>query len=185
MRHVLFALPLLATTMAFAQAPRPFTLHHTYSLDQPNVSPLNHWSCPVGMTAEQQANGATQWVVSLEDSRDPVRIPRGKMGVRVGLTAPKDWAIREAKVVVSYMVPPAGAMLVGGSPSTETRTFELSAGEAPVLELERSLQLSPGVSVTRVKLLSLTYADGTVWQPDGAYNCSVRVSHFLPVNAAR
>jgi hypothetical protein len=71
MRSFLSALPLLATTMLFAQAPRPFTMHHVY--------PLDGWSCPVGMTAQQQASGATQGVVSLEDSREPAAQARPPM----------------------------------------------------------------------------------------------------------
>ena len=177
MRSFLSALPLLATTMVFAQAPvqppRVFKLSHVY--------PMSGWSCPVGMTAQRQAAGATQWVISFEDSGNPSRLPPGKMGVRVSLKTSKDRAFREAKVAVSYMVSPSGAMLLGGVPSAQTRTFNLFASDDPDAELERSLLLGFGVSVTRVKLRSLTYADGTVWQPDGNYNCSVRVSHFLPV----
>jgi hypothetical protein len=188
MRRILFALPLLAATMTLAQAPvqapRPFTLHHVYPLDQSQVYPLNRWNCPVGMTAEQKATGATQWIVSLEDSRNPSRIPPGKMGVHVALKAPGDWKFRSAKVEVAYVVPPAGMMLVDGNQSTETRTFDLSSSEDPTQELERSLLIGSGVSITRVKLLGLTYADGTVWQPGSMYSCSVRVSHFLPVATA-
>jgi hypothetical protein len=99
----------------------------------------------------------------------------------MGLKTSKEMAFREAKVAVSFLVSPKGAMLLGSAPTTETRTFDLSAGDDPAAELERSLLLGAGVSVTRVKLLSLTYADGTVWEPGGSYNCSVRVSHFLPV----
>ncbi len=185
MRRILFALPLLAAGTVFAQAPvtapPAFTLKHVYPLDQPQVDHLNLRSCPVGMSAEQQGAGATQWIVSLEDSRHPGRVHPGKMGVRVALKVAEDWAFVGAKVAVSYLVSPKGAMLLWGAPSAETRTFDLSAGDDPAVELERSLLLAPGVSVTRVKLLSLTYADGTVWQPSDNSICSVRVSHVLRV----
>lgn len=190
MRSVLFALPLLAATTAFGQASPSFKLNHVYPLNQtpgqPGGYPVQGWNCPVGMTAERQATGATQWVVSLEDARVPAaeaRAHASRMGVRVGLKALL--AFREAKVAVSYQVPPAGVMLVDGAVSTETKTFALSAGDDPAQELERSLLLGTGINVTRVRLLSLTYADGTVWQPGANFSCSVRVSHLLPVAAAR
>ena len=187
MRRILFALPLLAATMTFAQAPvqppGPFTLHHVYALAEPAASNVMRWGCPVGMAAEQQATGATQWVVSLEDSGSSGGIPRGKMGVHVALKAPANWVFREARVAVTYKVSPAGAMLVDGQVPDTTKTFDLSVGDDPAVELERSLLLGAGVSVQRVKLMSLTYPDGSVWQPAPNYNCSVRVSHFLPVAA--
>jgi hypothetical protein len=201
MRRILFALPLLATTMAFAQAPvqapvqpRPFTLNHAYPLDQPQIHyPFTGWSCPVGMTAEQQAFGATQWVISLEDSRIPdmeARARSSRSGVRVDLKAPRNWAFKSARVAVSYMVPQTGTMLVGAGFSINggrpaTKTFDLSAGEDPAQELERTLLLGSAVNVTQVRLISLTYPDGSVWQPGRNYSCSVGISHLLPVAAAR
>jgi hypothetical protein len=183
MRRILFALPLLATTIVFAQAPA-FTLNHTYQLGQPVLPTPNHLlSCPVGMAAEQQATGATQWVVSLEDARNPQHIPPGKMGVHVSLAAYDDHKISTARVEVAYMVPPTGMLLVDGNASTQTRTFDLSAGGEPTKEIESSLLIGPGVSITRVKLLGFSYADGAEWQPGGNFNCSVRVSHILRVSA--
>ncbi|SFS04462.1 hypothetical protein SAMN05421771_0923 [Granulicella pectinivorans] len=187
MRRVLLALPFLATSMAFAQSPvqapaRPFTLKHIYPLGQPPASMRTSWSCPVGITAEQQATGATQWVVSLEDARSDDRISPGRMGVHVNLKAPT--AFRKAQLAVYFMVPPTGAMMVSSQPQETSRTFDIWSGDDPAAELERSLLLGSGVSVTRVKLLVVTYADGTVWQPAANYNCSVRVSHFMRVAAA-
>jgi len=182
MRRILFALPLLAAS-ALAQEAHPFTLHHVYALDQPNAS--SRWSCPVGIAAQQQATGATQWVVSLEDSANPSRLPAGKMGVHVVLKALGSLKFSTAKVEVAYLVPPAGMMLVDGNAATQTRTFDLSAGDDPTQEMERSLLIGSGVSISRVKLLSLTYADGTESQLAGNSNCSVRISHLLPVATAQ
>jgi hypothetical protein len=185
MRSFLFALPLLATTMACAQAPAPSPLvrplAHAYPLNEPHVGAMGGWSCPVGMTAEQQATGATQWVVSLEDSGNPPRDRPGAVGVHVALKGSKDKGFRAARVAVSYLVSPRGGMLVATTPASETRTFDLSVGAEARADLESSLLLGSGVSVTRVELLSLTYADGTVWPLRTEYNCGVRVSHVLRV----
>jgi len=176
MRTSLVALPLLLVTATFAQAPvtRPDPFAST---------------CPVGMTAQREAFGRTEWVVALEDSRDPAITAAHRAantGVFVELNAHKVKPISKVKVAVDFEQYKSGIMpaetKITPSPDTQ-KTFDLSATGGSASRLSGSLLLGSPVFITRVRLLGITYADGSTWQPAAGSACSIKPSLYMPVDA--
>lgn len=177
MRASLFVVPLLLASAGLAQAPGTVVV----------MSPGNH--CPVGMTAQREAYGRTEWIVSLEDSRDVASVGarRGaNTGVYVELNALRTRPMSKVKVAVDFTKPVPGVMPVDGKVSEVPdlrKTFEVAANEGSARELSASLLVGSVVFVTRVHLLGITYADGSTWAPAEGAGCSVRPSLLLSVEA--
>ena len=177
MRTSLFIAPLILASAAVAQAPANVVL----------MFPGSH--CPVGMTAQREAYGRTEWVVSLEDSRDLASVGAkhgANTGVYVELNASRTKPMSRVKVAVDFTKPVAGVMPVDGKVSEVPdlrKTFEVAANEGSARELSASLLVGQVVFVTRVHLLGITYADGSTWAPAEGSSCSVRPSLLMPVEA--
>jgi hypothetical protein len=177
MRTSLLIAPLLLATATLAQAPATVVLN------------FNGNRCPVGMTAEREAFGRTEWIVSLEDSSGATNAvaQRGaNSGVYVRLNAINAQPFNKVRVAVDFAKPVAGVMLVGTKVSESPdlrKTFDLSATEGSARGLSGSLLVGTAVIVTRVHLLGITYADGSKWEPDAGSRCSVKPSFLLPVAA--
>jgi hypothetical protein len=176
MRTSLVTLPLLLATATLAQAPVTAV---------PNFAS----NCPVGMTAQREAFGRTEWIVSLEDSRDPAITAARRTantGVYLELNAHKSKPLSQVKVAVDFAQYKSGVMpaetKVTPSPETQ-KTFDLSAGGGSASELSGSLLLGQPVFVTRVHLLGITYADGSKWQPAAGSSCSIKPSLYMPVDS--
>jgi hypothetical protein len=149
--------------------------------------------CPVGMTAERQASGQREWIVSLEDALQPQRpnTRANKAGVRVELNEFTGKAIKQAEVAVYYMAPGIHSLLVGQAASGQSsdapvpdlkKTFVLSAADGePKLRLAGSLLVSNAASITRVRLLSIEYADGSRWQTTSSSYCTVEPGLLMAV----
>jgi hypothetical protein len=141
------------------------------------------------MTAQREAFGRTEWIVSLEDSRDPAMTSAAQQpantGVFVELNAHRTKPISRVKVAVDFAKYKSGVMpaktKVANSPETQ-KTFDLSATGGSANELSGSLLLGQTVFVTRVHLLGITYADGSTWEPAAGSTCSIKPSLYLPVN---
>jgi hypothetical protein len=139
------------------------------------------------MKAQQQASNRTVWVVSLEDSIQLQKQAASHLntGVHVELSAPHD-KLLQVELAVDFA--PVGmrmlplAAQIGTPANTQNKTFNLSANDGATHKLAGSLLVGPAASITRVRLLSITYADGTQWQPTKGQTCSVEPSHFLLVD---
>jgi hypothetical protein len=138
-------------------------------------------NCPGVLSARRQSAGGTVWTVAREDSARPgIRGQAGNAGVHVALKSARG-ALREVELSVSYLAPGARVMPVGAAAPKDVlkKTFELSAdGETSV---DGDLLVGPAFNITRVHLLSATFANGSVWRAPSEDACSVAPDRFLPV----
>ena len=148
--------------------------------------------CPVGMVVEQRGWGASRWITSLEDAREPGVNGGGletrNAGVYVEMTAATGGKALSQVELAVYFVPPKSRVLTvkGSGDSTvatadRKKTFEMSASDGSARRLAGNLRVAPVVAgITRVDLMRITYADGSMWVASGV-GCSVRPSLFMPV----
>ena len=193
MRPTLFALTLLAATATLAQAQTqfPITTAATTQPSPPHIfTGMNGGICPVGMTAQQQASGQTLWTIALEDqrsSKNDAAMRPGDAGVHVELTGFKDKAIRQVKLTVYFLAPGTHAIPVTesetGATSDLQKTFELAAAEGSARKLAGDLLVGPAASITRVHVLSITYADGSTWQASSSANCTIEPNRVILVGS--
>ncbi len=132
-------------------------------------------SCPVGFAARRQS--PTEVVAIDHDARH-----RSGQGVHLSLQHP-DTDIRSAEVVVHaasnktrYLPLQAGDIRPDLS-----KDFHLSASGAGGLR-SSDLWLDNAGSITSVDLVSITYADGTTWNPDPSAICRAIPNGFMPVD---
>jgi hypothetical protein len=192
MRPTLFALTLLAATATLAQAQTRFPV--PAAATTPPSRPLivfpgtNGATCPLAMAAQQQSSGQTIWTVALEDERSPMTAIRpGDAGVHVRLVDFKDKAIRQVKLAVYFIAPGSRATPVTESETGVTsdlqKTFELIAAEGSAHKLAGDLLVGPAASITRVHVLSITYADGSTWQASSTSNCTIEPNRIILVGS--
>ena len=171
MYRALLTFPLLAATTCFAQT-------------------IIGSGCPVEMKAQQQAAGRTEWVVANEDAAQLQKqtASHPNSGVHVELNAPRDKALRQVELTVDFAplgihrMLPLAQMDTPATTNLKQKTFSLSATDTATRKLAGSLLVGPAASIIRVRLLSITYADGTHWQSAPGQTCSVEPSHFLLVD---
>jgi hypothetical protein len=138
--------------------------------------------CPAGvLRAHQRTAGGMVWTIAREDSNDLAFTKRqGRSGVHVELKSAKG-PLRQIELSVSYLAPGARVMPVGATDSKDElkKTFTLSGdGETNV---EGNLLVGPAFEITRVHLMSATFADGSVWRARDEDACSVKPDRFLLV----
>jgi hypothetical protein len=188
MRPTFFALFLLAATPAFAQnqiPPQP-----PITATTPALPPDLHIilpNCPVGMSAQQRGAAQTLWTISLEDAGQPQNEQAARSsnaGVHVELHSGKS-TIRQVELEVYFVAPGARVVPVTEDPAPVDlkKTFHLSAQDGATLKLAGDLLVGPAAGITRVRLLSIDYADGTTWHANAHSTCSVEPSRFMLVNA--
>lgn len=209
MRTILFALPLLAVSCAIGHAQtQTETQSPTPAQAQPRISYRNLTpqqlqaltklaarksgadlvgNCPVGMTAQQRASGQTVWTTALEDAANPRNLDSlrpGNTGVHVELNAHGKSSIHQAELAVYFMAPRTRVLPVVEADAlpAQKKTFNLATDRAS-LKLMGDLLVGPAASITRVQLLSLTYADGTTWSARSDSPCSVEPDRFILVDA--
>jgi len=69
------------------------------------------------------------------------------------------------------------------SPQERAKTFNLDREAA--MKIGGDLLVGPAATITRVRLISVTYADGSVWHPSSEDVCSVEPSKYMLVEAKR
>jgi hypothetical protein len=188
MRHRLFSLPLLIATTAFAQ-------NQTTPAKQfpiPNTSvhrtiPFN--ACPVGMAAQRSNTGQLlTWTVSLEDSPQAPKALAARTAsaaLHVQLNAhDHTTSLRQVELAVYYVAPGSRLLPIETTapPADLKKTFDLAADGGASLQLTANLLIGPASNITRVHLLSITYADGTSWTAASDTICSIEPNRFLRVD---
>jgi hypothetical protein len=158
-------------------------------------SPLNaraipiEAKCPGQLRVQHQpTGGATVWTVAQEDKdRDgKAREVKGP-GVHVEFEVPKN-KVQMLELSVSYL--PAAARVVPVEPGMDSRGGKESK-KTFVLQLEAARRVAGDllvgrvVTITRVHLVSATFADGSVWRASGEDECSVPPDLYMPVEAMR
>lgn len=139
--------------------------------------------CPGQFSARQQSTGgATMWTTAIED-KDKKDHGAASMGVHVDFESTKS-PVRSLELSVSYL--PAGlrAMpvtpgVMTKSPAESKKTFDL-AGQGTT-RVDGDLLVGPAATITRVHLMSATYADGAVWHAANASTCSIEPDRVVLV----
>lgn len=148
-------------------------------------------TCPAGLLrADQQATGgATVWTTALEDEGNQdalLRRPTG-LGVHVdfqGIASP----VKALELRVSYeplglkKVPLAlGTNGFVSSPREREKNFNIDREAA--MQVHADLLVGPAATITRVHLMSATFADGSVWRAPTPDACSVVPNRFMRVTS--
>jgi hypothetical protein len=144
--------------------------------------------CPGAMRADQHAVGGqrTAWTMALEDKdRKKDEWPsQGSMGVHVVFEGARNQT-QSLEFSVSYLPVELRSMPVetkaGGKNAQEMKkSFVLTANDKT--RVERDLMVGPAATITRVHLVSATFADGSVWHAANEAACSVEPAHVIAVD---
>ena len=146
--------------------------------------------CPGQLTARQQASGgATVWTTAVEDQTDKDTAngkPKG-LGVHIDFQGTKT-AVKALELRVSYE--PLGLKRVPVGPGTNdfvsntvVREKNFNLDREAARRVDADLLVGPAATITRVHLVSATFANGTAWRAPSSDACSVVPSHFMLVNS--
>jgi hypothetical protein len=145
-------------------------------------------ACPGQLQARQQATGgATVWTTALEDQKDKADGKPNGLGVHVDFQGAKT-AIKTLELRVSYEplglkrmpVTPGTNGFAGSTPERE-KNFNLDREAA--MRVDADLLVGPAATITRVHLMSATFADGSVWHAPTQNACSVVPSRIVLVKS--
>lgn len=149
---------------------------------------LNASGCPGALRARQQATGgATIWTTALEDRNAWTPIPQG-LGIHIDFQGTKT-AVKALELRVDYLplglhrmeVAPGLANTSVAQPQERTKTFDLDRESA--MRIDADLLVGPAATITRVHLVSATFANGAVWHASSDDACTVVPSRLMLVAA--
>ncbi len=138
--------------------------------------------CPGAMRADQHAVGGqrTVWTMALEDrdkKKDEWPDPGG-MGVHMVFENGRA-QMRSLEFSVSYL--PLGPRQMPVAPEADPqemkKRFALTTDDKT--RVERDLMVGPAATITRVHLVSATFADGSVWHAASEGACSVEPNRAI------
>lgn len=142
--------------------------------------------CPGGFWAHQSDVGGarTVWTTALEDKdkKDKWWPEAGSMGVHVLFKGAR-MPVRSLRFSVSYL--PAGGHVMPSGPDAKSgselqKSYTLATQDK--VRFEGDLLVGPASSITRVRLISATFADESVWQAASENACSVEPDRVLAVD---
>ena len=140
-------------------------------------------SCPVSLRA-QQASAANSMMVAGGRPKGVAQFLHLTMANPAGSTVTK------ATVTVRGLLPKTRAtltpMTLGNDPSDAARTLDVtfSAAAGPAFNGRSADLWVPGLSaVSSVDLVSLTYADGSMWTPKAGKTCRTPIDGIMLVGA--
>lgn len=142
-------------------------------------------ACPGQLTAQQKASGGqTVWTTSQNSWNAQSDGNKPGLGVRVAFQGAK--TIRSLELRVSYLPPglrfiPTDVKQTAMDMRESDKTFVLQ--EKDGLRVVGDLLVGPAATITRVHLMSVTYADGSVWHPSNDEQCSVVPNRVMEVAA--
>lgn len=133
--------------------------------------------CPVGFFASRQG---TSQVMRASDAAQ-AGPAQGLHLILDHFNAP---AIQSVEVTV-YGVSPRAVILPAGSRSSDTisKTFELQRKAGSSSLSDADVWMHNVGSLSRVDLISISYADGTTWHASESYRCRVVPSNFVLVGS--
>jgi hypothetical protein len=143
--------------------------------------------CPGQLKARTATTGAgtVLWTTALEDKdkKDPSKAP-GSMGVHVEFEGVRVEA-RSVELRVSYLSPGMRVMPVtpgtsAKEPQELKKTFALAAEDKD--RVEGDLMVGPASMIKDVHLISVTFADGSVWRAPNDSACTIEPNRVLPVD---
>jgi hypothetical protein len=145
--------------------------------------------CPGALRAQHQAtSGYAMWTVALEDKdRDGQAQKARGPGLHVEFDGVKD-KVKALELSVSYL--PVGSRVLPVEPGMDSKsakeskkTFVLQQEAARQVDAE--LLVGPAATITRVHLVSATFADGSVWRASSEDVCSVAPALYMAVEAKK
>jgi hypothetical protein len=144
--------------------------------------------CPGQLTAQQQTQGpGTVWTIAQQDTDKKSQNAPGSMGVHVSFASPKT-QVASLELSVSYL--PPGLRLMPTDPKQGTKdtredskTFVLKQEAA--MHINGDLMVGPAATITRVHLVSATFADGSVWHAPNANACSIEPNRVMLVDTKK
>ena len=153
---------------------------------------LDYGACPGALRVQHQPVGPTMWTVAQEDKDRDNQAQRAKgPGLHVEFEGVLDGVREKVKTLefsVSYV--PAGWRVMPVDPGTDAKrpkeskkTFVLQQEAAQ--RFDADLLVGPVATITRVHLVSATFADGNVWRAASGDQCSIAPSLYMPVEAKR
>jgi len=141
--------------------------------------------CPGWLRADQHTVGGqrTLWTTALEDKdkKDTWWPTLGTLGVHVMFQG-KETPLRSVEFSVSYLPPGLRKLPVGREASAQmlTKNYVLTGDDKA--RVEGNLLVGSAAVVTRVRLISATFADGSVWRAASDGACSVEPNRVMPVD---
>ena len=132
--------------------------------------------CPVGFFASRQATGQ---IMSAGDAKQA----GPAQGLHLTLNHLTEPAIESIEITVYGVSSKARVLPAGPTPEDVSKTFELrrSAGSNSLSDAD--VWMHNVGSLSRVDLISITYADGTSWHATENFKCRAVPSNFLLVDS--
>lgn len=139
--------------------------------------------CPGWLRADQHTVGGQRilWTFALEDKdkKDQWWPILGSLGVHVAFQGPET-RTRSLEFSVSYLPPGVRSTGREGSAQLLKKSYVLTGDEKE--RLEGNLLVGSASTVTRVQLVSATFADGSVWHAASDGACSVEPNRVIPID---
>jgi hypothetical protein len=143
-------------------------------------------NCPGQLTAQRRPTaGETVWTVAQEDKGEKDQANKPSLGVHVAFQGVKT-PMRSLELRVSYL--PSGLRLMPVDPKQGTKDMQESdktfvLQQKAAVHVVGDLLVGAAATITRVHLMSVTFADGSVWRAPSADACSVVPNGVMEVAA--
>jgi hypothetical protein len=171
----------LALAQTLAQPPGKSSPANTSTPEKTSESVIfyqdrpNDFGCPVGFNARRQG---TSQIMSASDAKQS----GPAQGLHLMLNHLNAPAIQSVEVTV-YGVSPKAMVLPATSQSNDTisKTFELQRQAGSNSLSDADVWMHNVGSLSRVDLISITYADGSTWHATDSLKCRAVPSNFVLV----
>jgi len=141
--------------------------------------------CPGWLRADQHTVGGQRlrWTIALEDKdkKDQWWPTLGTLGVHVAFQSTEP-PLRSVEFIVSYLPPGLREMPVGREASAQVLKKSYTLAGDDKARVEGNLLVGSAAAVTRVRLISATFADGSEWHAASDGACSVEPNRVMPVD---
>lgn len=154
------------------------------------IAEMNGSACPGALQARQQAIGGDMiWTTAFGDQIATAPSRQG-LGIHVEFENTKT-AVKALELRVDYLPLGLHELQVAQTftntaptpPRERTKTFHLDREAAMFIGAD--LLIGPAATITRVDLVSVTFADGAVWRAPSEDACSVVPSRLMLVASMR
>jgi hypothetical protein len=179
MRRLPVSLLMLLATVSYTsgQAEPRGQADAAHPLDTIFQIPAASDGCPVGLSAERRSD---TMMLRTDDTR------RGEPahGLRITFNHRAGPQIESAEITVYGMTSKLRALPAATSSSDEiSKTFQLQRTQGSEGLQEASIWMHKVGSLTRVELISITYADGTTWSESKSSQCRAVPSAVMLISS--
>ncbi len=144
------------------------------------IATLNGSSCPGALQARQQATGgATVWTTALGDDTAALAPPRG-LGIHVEFQGRHN-PVKGLELQVSYLPLGLHAIQVANTAQPQERAKTFNLDRVAAMRIGGDLLVGPAATITRVHLVSATFADGSIWRAPSEEACTVVPNRLMQV----